>query len=356
MFFDPSKIVQLRKDWQIAGLDSNSFLKVSQNIFENIRIGGTFIPEGLAHEGLSAKEIMLSLQYIVEDLGVKSLRLGIRLNNVDLEHGSLGLYKEILDYCFKNKVKMTLNLGPIKFCGWPEYHLSNKLVAKIPVLPKNKSTIKSDSAISEEACMELESLLRLICVTFTKKNLENVVALQEDHLTKIICLIERYLPDRKYLFNSAGFFDLDSIVRFISTRKDSRRFIVGLDYYYIFDSKYNFGWYKWLDLFVFSWKWRNFGLGRLKKYQQKYLFETEVTEAQMEPWGRAQEPGNSIKSLQYVLLRTSNFLLNNQGVVHMYGLEKFGARMIKKDYNDEHKKMAILIKRINHCVSKPMSH
>jgi hypothetical protein len=364
MFLDLSKIVELRKDWKLAELDSDIFINNSLDVFKNIRIGGTFIPEGLVHEGLSNEEILDSLKYIVEELNVRNLRLGIRLNSIDLDKQSLGLYKDILDYCFQKKVKMTLNLGPIKLCGWPEYHLSETLLSKIPNLPKNRSIIKSDSNLSDEAGLELEKMLQLICSTFTKKNLENVVSLQvenegfnpfgeyqwifhADHITKVIGIIEKYLPGRRYLFNSAGFFDLNSIVNFISTRSDSSRFIVGLDYYYIFDTTSKLKWYKWLDLYIFSWKFKNFGLETLQKYQQKYKFQTEVTEAQMEPWGNAREPGNSIESLQYVLLRTSRFLMKNNGIINMYGLEKFGARMSKNNFNDQHKKMSKLIKKIN---------
>jgi hypothetical protein len=166
-------------------------------------------------------------------------------------------------------------------------------------------------------------------------------------LGNVIEIFDVYLPKRQILFNSAGFFDLDNIVNFIDLRSDCERFIVGLDYYYTFDKFDHLKFYKLFDLFVTSWKFKNFSLPKLKKLQTLYGFKTEVTEAQMEPWGRAKEPGNSVESLKFVLLRSAQFLENNQGNINMYGLDRFAANAVKNNLNSEHHKMVDLIQQIH---------
>lgn len=363
MFVDLSQILELRKAWKNSFLENKVFVNNHFHIVENIQIGGTFIPENLAHEGLSNDEIMNALQYLVEHLNIKHLRIGLRLNKINLNTGNIGIYEEILTYCFNHSVKLTLNLGPIKYCGWPEYHLSETIKNQVYILPKVKSVIDVKSKISLISRDELTKLLILLTTLYTSKELENVVTLQaenesfnpfgeykwiftENHLTEIIDLFDKYIPGRYILFNSAGLFDIAKIINFVKKRKDSDRFILGLDYYYIFDKFSNFKFYKWLDLYVFSWKFRNFSLSNIKKMQAKYRFKTEVTEAQMEPWGRAKAPGNSVQSLKFVILRSAVFLKQNEGYINMYGLDRLAMKAVTKNLNYEHIKMIDLIKKI----------
>jgi hypothetical protein len=363
MFVDLGQIFSIRKAWKQVRSDTDTFLVENKSIFDKVRIGGTFIPENLTHEGLTNSEVLDCLKYIVEDLGVRNLRLGLRLNKIDLENENLGLYDDILSYCFLHRVNLTLNLGPIKYCGWPEYHLSDTIKNSVGILPKNKSSIGSVADISCVSLNELENLLILLEKKYTVEQLQNIVALQpenegfnpfgeykwifeHDHITKAISIFDFYLPGRDILFNSAGFFDLDSIVDYIRHRSDAKRFIVGLDYYYTFDKFDHLKFYEWFDLFVFSWKLKNFGLSKFKKYQSICGFRTEVTEAQMEPWGRADKPGNSVESLKFVLLRSSQFLYNYNGNINMYGLDRFAIHAVKNKQTPEQAGMARLIKNI----------
>ena len=363
MFINFGQILKTRKDWQSSHCENDFFLRNNPYIAREIAIGGTFIPENLEYEGLNNLEIINCLKYLVENLNIKHLRIGLRLNKIDLEKQDLGIYREILEYCFLQNVKLTLNLGPIKYCGWPEYHLSQTILYSIRILPKTKSIISSDSEISIVFRNELKKLLVLLTNLYSANQLKNIVTLQsekegfnpfgeykwtfdESHITEVISLFDIYLPNRSILFNSAGFFDIPKIVEFIKKRKDSQRFIVGLDYYYCFDKFANFRFYKWFDLLFFSWKFNNFSLITLKKLQKIYNFKIEVTEAQMEPWGKAMAPGNSVQSLKFVILRSSQFLLQNKGNINMYGLDRLAMKAIKKKLSREHIQMINLIKKI----------
>jgi hypothetical protein len=363
MFVDLTQIFKIRKVWQASELSTDNFLKKYKLIFENIEIGGTFIPENLTHEGLDCVAIMKCLSFLVEDLGIRSLRLGLRLNKINIDKNNIGIYENVLRYCFLHKVNLTLNLGPIKYCGWPEYHLSDQIKSSVMELPAIKSIVNSDCELSIKSLIELEKFLKFIVAKFTKLELSNVIALQaenegfnpfgeykwtfdEKHISSIIKLFDIYLPHKKILFNSAGFFDLAKIVDFIKKRKDARRFIVGLDYYYTFDKVDKFKFYHWLDLFVCSWKVKDFSLFKLKKIQLKYGFETEITEAQMESWGSALEPGNSVKSLKFVLLRSSQFLRDYSGNINMYGIDRLAKNAIQGGLSHEHIQMIQLIKKI----------
>jgi hypothetical protein len=363
MFINFSQILSVRSAWKKVEFGNDKFLELSSEIFKNIEIGGTFIPENLIYNGLSESQVMDCLKYIVETMDIRRLRVGIRLNKIDLDSENFGIYHDILQYCFLHNIKLTLNLGPIKYCGWPEYHLSDNIKSSVGVLPSSKSIIAASCDLSAVSLSELQKLLLIIVKRYTKKQLQNIVTLQAEnegfnpfgeykwtfensHLTSIIKLFDLYLPDRQILFNSAGFFDLDHIISFIKTRPDPKRFKVGLDYYYTFDKLDKFKFYRWFDLFVFSWQLKNFGLNQLKNLQNIYGFSTEVTEAQMEPWGEAKQPGNSIESLKFVLLRSAQFLKNNNGVICMYGLDSFAKNAVCGMQTNHHIDMLDLIKKI----------
>lgn len=363
MFIDLPQILELRKAWKNSFFENNIFINNYLQLIKNIEIGGTFIPENLAYEGLTDIEIIAALQYLVVDLNIKHLRIGLRLDKIDLNKGDIGLYKKILKYCFDNNIKLILNLGPIKYCGWPEYHLSETIKNNTNTLPKIKSVINSNSEISLVSRAELEKLLILLTTLYSASELKNVITLQaenesfnafgkykwvfsEDHLTEIIHLFDIYFPRRSILVNSAGLFDTNSIINFIKKRSDSKRFTLGLNYYYDFDKFRNLKFYRWLDLYVFSWKLKNFNLSFIKKMQTKYCFKTEITEAQMEPWGRANDPGNSIQSLKFVILRSAIFLKQNNGYIGLYGLDRLAMKAIRKNLNHEHLEMIDLIKKI----------
>jgi hypothetical protein len=366
MFIDLGQIIEVRKAWEAAGEVNDSFLSRYSDVFGSVEIGCTFIPENLGYDGLNHGEVLAVLSCLVEVFGVRKIRLGIRLNQVDLAKGELGIYDKILEYCFKNNVELTLNLGPIKSCGWPEYHLSETI--KQAHLPSIKSVVSCDHDVSIVSMQELKKLLMLITQKYTKHQLKNITTLQPEnecfnpfgeykwtfdggHLSEVIRLLDAYLPNRQILMNSAGLFDMDKIIQYLSHRDDANRFVVGLDYYYVMD-----GWEKnplirWLDLYVLSWKWGNMGLGKLRRLQKKYRFTTQVTEAQVEPWGSAVEPGNSVKSLKYVLLRSSQFLRQNTGLISMYGLDRLAKKYLTGDINGEHTEMIDLIQKVQEVKS-----
>ena len=361
MFIDLGQIIRLRKAWANAELYNEKFLEQNMYLKESVDLGCTFIPEGLAYEGASDSEILSSLKFIVEFLGVRHIRLGVRLTSVDLVGQKLGIYEKILDYCFVNMVKVTLNVGPIKCCGWPEYHIPDSVKESTGELPVNK-TIIHDHKVAMECVDALEKVLGFLKIRFSEGELSNIRVIQPEnegfnpfgqyqwtfagqHLNSVISICDYYLPGRNILLNSAGFFDVDKIVNYISTRKDTERFIIGLDYYYEAEQLQG-PIVKVLDLFVLSWKKGNFGLQKLKINQVKYQFATEVTEAQMESWGKSTEQGNSVKSLKYVLLRSAQFLYNNKGVISLWGLDKFALKAIRQNLSREQKLMALLIQKI----------
>ena len=102
-------------------------------------------------------------------------------------------------------------------------------------------------------------------------------------------------------------------------------------------------------------KWGNLTFKNLEKNRQKNPFNVEVTEAQMEPWGEARMPGNSIQSLQYVLLQTVRFLKYDQGwplIIRLWGIEQLADKYIKDENTQQHDKMVELIRKINNPIVK----
>jgi hypothetical protein len=364
MFIDFHQIIKQKKAWQDSALENNDFCNLYKTKLKGKNLACSFVPERLRDWGYTDGQILQVLDYSIKKLEINNFRIGLRVTELDFQNHSLGFYKNILELLFKNQCEVILNLGPIKFIAWPEYFLSPSIKNKITNLPKPKSIIAADSKISKLGLQDLETVLKIITKTFTKSQLKNVIGLQPDnefrnpfgsykwifdnsHELKVAALFEKYLPKRKLLIDCAGMWDIDDHLKFVEKFPEPDRIIFGLNYYFLEPVRGPFWWQKTIDRFCFSIKAKSSCLEGLFEAQKNFKFQTEITELQMDPWGRAVLPGNSANALKFALQRCQEYTKPTNGNIRLWGIEHLVSNILFGNPTDDHIKMASLIKNLN---------
>lgn len=345
-------------DWKYAGYkDRDIFLSMLKKRVQTMSIGCTFLPEKVENWG-DAKYSLSILQFIVEDMGIKDIRLGLRWNKIELQQGkrSLAYYAPFLNYLAKKKCRVTLNIGPIKSCGWPEIHVPDWYVQKYG-LPK-RGEIQSENELGIIALSYTEWLLQ----EFRSHSIyEYVVVMQPEnesynpfgelewtlsdgYLTALATLVRKYWSG-PLLLNSSGLFDAKKILRLWSTwPKDN--LVLGIDYYYTLDKLYNKKWTRVFDHFTL--KPTYFGSRHYKQLKEDWDINIEVSEAQFEPWGRTVHPGQNLRELHWILLRSLRFFdRENHALIRLWGVEQLADRMLKGMQWKDDEQQVDLIRAVN---------
>lgn len=362
MFLDLMQIIEIQKSWKLARKSNEEFVREIKQEYPNLAIGATFIPEKLQSYGYSDQQILENFDYIVQKLGIKEIRIGLRFTSIDFTKKNLGIFKDILDYSFDNDVKLTLNVGPIKVCGWPEYHIPSDLTDSCSI-PQKGGKVECESDLAQQMRTKLEILLDMLSSSFTPKQLETIYAFQpenegffqfgqfawsidSDHIKKSIKIISDRFPLQKILLNTPELHYAQEIID-LGSSMPKNTLILGMDYYYAIGDLGRFRIAKTVDQTIFSTKKGAMSFRNVKQICHEKEISTEVTELQMEPWGKSSEPGNSVKSLKYGLKRCTNILLNNRQVVRVWGIEQLAAHDLQGTATEEHEQMIELIRMIN---------
>jgi hypothetical protein len=363
MFIDIFEIQKVRKAWRHARLSNELWLDAMLVDLQHVQLGCTFIPESPHFQDLNETQIIDAFIWIISILQLKHVRLGIRPNEIDLEHESLGIYEKLLQTAFAHNVHITLSVGPIKFPGYPEYYLSKSTVSKCNTLPPNAACVVQSDPVSHFALADLSRLLTYLHKHFSTSNLSLIKTIQIDnepfnpfgsykwtmdisHLQETISIVKTIFPQAKILLNSAGLFHMPEIISFVVNSQEPQNYIVGLDYYY------QIGGYtilntlsSWLDLLCLSPFFKDYSMQRLRRLKDIHHFSIEITEAQMDPWGSVTDPGNSCTSLKYILERCGH-VINHNGVIRLWGIEHLAMQVLHKKPTSEHISMVDLIQKI----------
>jgi hypothetical protein len=361
MFIDLFQLVHIQKAWRWSKLSNKDVVSHLKTFYPNLEIGCTFVPEKLMYLNYSDEKILENFDFIVQELGIKEIRLGIRFTSIDVVKNEFGIYKDLLDYAVDNDVRLTLNVGPIKTCGWPEYHIPNDVMDECEI-PEHGKCVDCDSQMAQAMRGKLEEFLEYLKSNYSKEQLQTVVfqpeneaffqfgeqrwLIDQKHIQKVISLIQNHFPENKILLNTPETHFVKDIAQF-AEQNPQTKFILGMDYYYAIG---DFGKYrisKMVDQSIFSRKAGAMSFSQTKEKCRELGIETEVTELQMEPWGKASEPGNSVRSLKYGLLRCVNILEGGRQVVRVWGIEQLAGHAINGTATEEHKAMIELIKMVN---------
>jgi hypothetical protein len=371
------RFFQQQKDWNDATESNDLFLKNNRNLFKNLRIGCSFAPEQvefllkkdtIKHPSVTA---LTCLKKIVEDFHISDIRLGIRWNSVDT-NGTIDIsyYKPYLEYCFKKNIAITLNVGPIKTFRWPEQFVPEYILKKTQ-LPPIGAEIACDSQLAKHARTYLEKLYTVLTKEYTPEQRANITIIQienepfhpfgtyrwrmsEEYMESLYSLTYKYFPDVSLVINSSETRNLKKTARFYNhlIQKNpelKNKLIVGYNYFYNVPNARTFPMVGTLDSITLS----NVTFQRLCQknitWSENIGYTIEVTEAQTEPWLPIKSPGNSAQEFRFLLLRTSQFLLNcrKKSLMRIWGIEHLALSTIHGTDTLEHQQIVDLIQRIN---------
>ncbi len=328
---------------------------------KNILFGTSFSPE--LTEEIYQQDPIHILKVIHRDLDITDIRFGLRWNKIEQNKQlSLSYYDKYIEYLLKNKVKLCLNVGPIKTFRWPEEHIPQYLVSKV------EKNISPDSELAKYANEYLHKLLTILKKTYpeigdsTSLQIENEgynrfghfkMRMTDEYLLEQIAVLKEYFPANKLMINSAGRQDLKKVIALFKSLTDQNVYkgndlILGFNYYFkIPDVLKYVPFMNAVDPIKFSFPF-NMGIKRLHKYQKDMQFDMEISEGQFEPWHTETSPGNIYDDLEYLVEKCYRYFPEDfdKKLIRLWGTEKLAVRMKEKTVSEEHSKMVNRIKRI----------
>lgn len=382
--FQTERYLQEQLDvWERTFESNDEFLRVNAEVLSNVVLGFSYAPEefdwicSLKEFKPYVKDWMTSdiaLTNVLTDFNLKYGRFGTRWNRVDTKEGfDFWPYKSTMEIAFFHKANICWNFGDIKTFRHPEEFIPVEKF-RDEELPGLGTIITLDSPISRYSLehylpslfefMQREYGHDLTKISILQPNNElfnpfgpGRLTIGFDHQTEVIKIADEFLPGRQILLSVSGGPnsadrqnpDIRKAQRFIEAQQRGG-FRVGFNYYHDapgFPRSIITGEavdnYKQLKIqnghSIFS---------DTIEWAKKHVVTLEITEGQMEPWGNIVVPGNSLRELQFMILRASQALdprAEYQNIVRLWGIERLALRkMIGREmFTEEHEKMAELI-------------
>lgn len=314
---------------------------------KNFVLGTSFSPEYASSIG--SKNPLNILKTTINELNIKDIRLGLRWNRIEGNKGlSLEYYDKYISYLLKSKCKVTLNVGPIKVFRWPEEHIPTQFN------DLNINTVKPDSDLGRYSLEYLEKLFQKIKKEYGK-NMDDVVfqldnepfyrfghfgiTMSNEYVLNTVKILKEYFPSNLLMINTAGRRNLTRVIKVFELINNDGLFdytslILGFNYYFRLPNLPRRDPIKQFNPLYM-------GINRLKGIQEKKGFKLEISEAQFEPWGIANTPGNSYSDYVYLLDNCLELFPINyeRKLIRLWGIEELVNKIHNKELSSEHKEI-----------------
>jgi hypothetical protein len=360
----PWDLYEQQQTWDEASRPNAEFFARHAAGLSRLTLGGSFAPEQWPLDTAGQRRALSALDE-VRALGVRHLRLGLRWNRISTG-GTVDVspYGPFIDACLAAGVGLCLNVGPIRVFRWPEEHLPPG-----PDLPPQEATIDLATPLARAALEYLPRLLSALDREFgaglrqiDAVQLENEPyfalgphrwRLSEDYLVAAAKLLDEAMPASSLLVTSAGRLDLAEIRRLFERLLSEKprfagRLISGFDFHYVTPLRDSFPVIRHFDQISYASPFAA-TLARHVWDSRDLGFKIEVSEAQAEPFGRFQSPGNSARDFRFLILRCLEKVLDPQrpGLIRIWGLERLAERMLSGSLTSEHRDIIEIIQTVN---------
>ena len=370
--------LEQKKFYQDAKLSNQDFLQKFPEL-KNLELATSWSNEeylNLVQDSVGAgldpalplDKVLDGLKFIVEELGIKNIRLRLTWQDLELENGNLQIKeidKKVFEYLFSQKVRICLNIGPIKCFRYPEMHLPQRVFALEDTPKEKEHFLSEESLIAKESLVYLKNLCKLIRSNFDEVKFDKYVKmiqldnepksrfglhkwlLSDEYMVKTFLIAEKFFPKQKYLINSPFIPydwtellepDLQHCLNLVKKLPQTiqNKIILGINFYNFVP---NIPKLPFFNIHPDNYSAFEAMFGSLQKTLRDLPFVYEVTESQFEDWGDKYPfnlPGNSAEHLRYTLLRHARKLLPaNRGKklrVSLWGIERF---LVKQKDNGE---------------------
>jgi hypothetical protein len=354
-----------------AARPNDEWLADNDTALSGVTLGASFAPEQWSGQQRRAGHPMAALRFLVDELAMRDVRLGIRWSRVDNGDGNLDLrpYLPYLEYCFDRGLDIALNVGPIKVFRWPENHVPAYVRSSL-TLPPARGTVTRESDLGQAALAYLDRLLRTLQSEFGARRLASVRLLQteneafyplgvdgwnlsNDYLDAVVEQAEPYFPGSSLLLTSAGRLNMAAVQtafrRLVATSDAWRgRLVMGFDYHFQTPFRASKPIVRHLDPITFANPWTQ-STAENRKAAGKIGYRIEVTEAQAEPNGPLTAPGNDARLYRFMLKRCIDEILvpGKPGVIRIWGVEEMAKHVLGGKPTGEHLQIVDLTRRIN---------
>lgn len=351
-------------------VSNSEFIWQNSERLRNVRYGCSFALE----EFESEEEAMQALKIMVEDWGIKNIRIGLRWSTIsqDGEGIDLSKYEKIVEYALLQGVELRWCLGAIKNFGWPEFYVPTSVLGRVSKISGRGERIVDFKELEKKALEYLKNLCIVLRLEYGKLPLVQGTnegykefgafpwVVHNEYLQEEVKVLNTLGNPRK-LFNSSEWHNLEQIDQSLQSLKKNIPQIVetsdiGINY---FPEK------PWVKNYPLLGRPDSILVGKIvagdpySEFRRSRYKKKEVSEAQMEPWlvnGKpvegATSPGNSCEHLKFVTLRAmENILSDEGGIIYLFGAPKLAKRVIRNrgDYKltSEHIQMIDLVRRVN---------
>lgn len=360
-----------------------------------LKFGGSFSLEqyGLTLENYKTAwgkeqyaKAMADLKDLHENEKINDFRIEFQWKDVVDANGKFdpGLNKQMLNYLFSQPdINLTINLG-IKTFRWPEQNVKGPYLNEVNAISKRDAIVHSTDTLADESIQYESEVLNDLQNTYSKDKLSQVKVIQFnnecknrfgddaveiDDATNIKSVdnVINNFPEfakAEFLFNSAGFFDIEGIDNLLQQLREKYPQIklgMGIDYYgsdvgsvkLLFVGDANPEKLPGLDrvdpLFYDNFLGKDFQ--KAKDDASKVNYKEVVTELEAEPWdGNAKLPGNIVLDFNYATERAIDILPSKNQTkaqddveVDVWGLEY----LMKNKYDPQVKQILQEIKETN---------
>lgn len=351
--------------WAEASRPNREFFDRHASELARLTLGGSLAPEQWPPDGRGQRRALDGLDLAVRELGMKQLRLAARWSRVGAgREVDLSPYRQLLDACFEHGVEVCLNVGPVRVFRWPEEHVPPDIA-----LPAHGAMVSLGSPLADAALAYTERLLAVLRREYGA-TLDRVRSVQienepyfalgphrwrmsEDYLAALAKLVDETMPWAELMVTSAGRLNLDEVRRLFQRLQAERpavggRLVSGFDFHYKTPLRDSFPVIRHFDQVAYATPFAE-TLGRNVWDARDLGYEVEVSEAQAEPYGQFQSPGNSVRDFRFLLLRCLREVLDPEkpGLVRVWGVERLVQRMQAGDLTDEHRRIIEVIQNVN---------
>lgn len=357
--------------WGDAGLDNASFLAKNASVFQRVTLGCSFSPEEWG--GRQQDEALRSLDYCVRELGLREVRTAIRWDRAARADGSIDLayYRPFLDYCFDNKVSLSLNVGPMRTFRWPEDRAPGWVLASLPKVPAHGTTLDWGDPLAVTAVEYVarlieslkreygEEMLRLASVQPENESFQGFDQhswrVTRRYMRELILRLDELLPGVPVLVTTAGrpaLVDITTVFEELLAHHSGfeGRLISGFDYYYSTPNHNRIPFHSYLDPIALAFAFPSAKTCDENLQDSRSVgFRIEVSEAQAEPYSHVNAPGNSARDFRFMLLRCADKVLDPQqaSILRIWGVEKLTKRIFAGETTSEHTTICDLVRRMN---------
>ncbi len=365
------EFIEQERAWREAAKPNEHWLPDNARALAKVSVGCSFAPEQWPAADQARGEPLRALEFAVQQLGMREVRLGLRWNRIEVGDNGIDLspYEPYLDYLLENGVNLCLNLGPIKTFRWPEEHVPGFVFDRVTTPPKH-GTVHAHDPIADEAASYLERLLDRLSGAYGAALLGGVTTIQVEnepfsplgrhmwklsaaYLRRLVTVVDGYLPNARILITSSGRLKLRSVRGlFLDLLSDSDHFagrlVLGFDYHFKTTTRDAIPVVRWLDPVSFGHPGSESCSANLRASREAG-YGIEVSEAQAEPFGYLMEPGNSARFFRFVLGRCAAKVLDAErpSIIRVWGIEELAKKALGRSTTSDHEEIFALIREIN---------